>query len=524
MTRSDFPGSVEDGSYRIGKDLKTIDEVKETPQPEALFDERHAVASETQRHSLSRKAELSAYMAIAASAFGLISDGYHNNVMTMTNVLFKKLYPAEYTSTVSTRVSNALLVGDIVGQVIVGILCDRLGRKSGLVMTTALIVVGAILCTAAHGAHGSPQGLFWFMTIARGVTGVGTGGEYPASSTSASEGANETSTAKRGPVFILVTDLPLVVGAPLAVSVFLIVLSAAGQTHLETTWRVCFGIGILLPITVFYFRMRMLNSILYREGAIRRRVPYWLSIKRYWKALLGTGGSWFLYDFIFYPNALFSASIISAIIKDSDVKATAEWQLLLSTLAVPGVFVGALLCNPLGRRNTMMLGFSGYVVFGLIIGCGYDRVTSIVPLFVVLYGVMVSMSNLGPGNMTLLTSAESYPTPIRGTFFGISAALGKVGAAVGTGVFTPIQNHFGKRWTFIIAAIFGFFGILVAYFFVPDMTGVDLSLEDKKFMQYLADNGWKGEVGIREEISALEGAKEASPRSSKRESRDIDVT
>lgn len=40
---------------------------------------------------------------------------------------------------------------------------------------------------------------------------------------------------------------------------------------------------------------------------------------------------------IFYPNALFSASIISAIIKDSDVKATAEWQLLLSTLAVPGM-------------------------------------------------------------------------------------------------------------------------------------------------------------------------------------------
>ena len=40
---------------------------------------------------------------------------------------------------------------------------------------------------------------------------------------------------------------------------------------------------------------------------------------------------------IFYPNALFSASIISAIITDSDVKATAEWQLLLSTLAVPGM-------------------------------------------------------------------------------------------------------------------------------------------------------------------------------------------
>ena len=39
-------------------------------------------------------------------------------------------------------------------------------------MTTLLIVVGATLATAAHGAHGSVQGLFWFLTIARGITGV----------------------------------------------------------------------------------------------------------------------------------------------------------------------------------------------------------------------------------------------------------------------------------------------------------------------------------------------------------------
>ena len=55
------------------------------------------------------------------------------------------------------------------------------------------------------------------------------------------------------------TDSPQF-GGPLAVSVFLIVLSAAGEDHLNTVWRVCFGIGILLPLTVFYFRMRMLNT------------------------------------------------------------------------------------------------------------------------------------------------------------------------------------------------------------------------------------------------------------------------
>lgn len=53
----------------------------------------------------------------------------------------------------------------------------------------------------------------------------------------------------------------------------------------------------------------------------------------------------------------------------------------------------------------------------------------------------------------------------------------------------------GGRWTFIIAAICGVTGILVTYFFVPDMTGVDLADEDEKFLRYLAENGWEGEVG-----------------------------
>lgn len=35
----------------------------------------------------------------------------------------------------------------------------------------------------------------------------------------------------------------------------------------------------------------------------------------------------------------------------------------------------------------------------------------------------------------------------------------------------------------------------MTYFFVPDMTGIDLADEDAKFMQYLAENGWEGEVG-----------------------------
>jgi hypothetical protein len=47
---------------------------------------------------------------------GLTETPDQNNLMTMSNVLFKKEYPAQYTSVVSTRVSNSLLVGAILGQ------------------------------------------------------------------------------------------------------------------------------------------------------------------------------------------------------------------------------------------------------------------------------------------------------------------------------------------------------------------------------------------------------------------------
>ncbi|KAF8527788.1 MFS Git1p-like glycerophosphoinositol permease [Gautieria morchelliformis] len=455
----------------------------------------HAAVLKQEAHQFNNKERLSAYFTIAAAAFGLVSDGYQNNLMTMANVVFKKLYPQAYTADVSTRVSNALLVGAILGQLFVGLICDRLGRKTALVATTLLIVIGAILGTAAHGANGSPSGLFWFLTFSRGITGVGVGGEYPASSTSASEAANEKMISKRGPVFIMVTNFVLVFGGLLAVAIFLIVLSAAGDNHLQTVWRVCFGIGIILPVTVFYFRLRMLSSKLYRRGAIKHRVPYWLTIRRYWKSLIGTCGAWFLYDFVTFPNGVFSGTIISSVIPDGDIKRTAEWQLLLATIALPGVFIGAALCNPFGRRNTMMLGFSGYLIFGLIIGLAYDKIIKITPLFVIFYGLMQSSGNLGPGDMLGLVSAESFATPVRGSLYGLSAALGKTGAAVGTQAFTPIQINLGKRWTFIIAAICGVTGILITYFFVPDMTGIDLADEDTKFLQYLAENGWEGHVG-----------------------------
>ncbi|OAA66502.1 Major facilitator superfamily domain, general substrate transporter [Niveomyces insectorum RCEF 264] len=443
----------------------------------------------------SKRQSLSDLFTILCAGAALISDGYQNNLMTMSNVLFKKEYPDVYVSSVSTQVSNALLVGEILGQIVVGLTCDYMGRKTAIIVTTLMIVFGGILATASHGV--TTLGMFWMLTVSRGIVGFGTGGEYPASSTSASEAANEHTPTRRGPIFILVTNLPLSFGGPLAIMVFMIVLSAAGTNHLSTVWRVCMGIGVLFPLSVFYFRIKMLNSKLYRRGAIKKKVPYLLVLRYYWKTLIGTCGAWFLYDFVTFPNGIFSGTIISSVVPTTGntILHTAEWNLLLGVIALPGVFLGAFLCDRMGRKNVMMLGFGGYLVFGLIIGCAYDKITKIVPLFVVFYGLMQSSGNLGPGDMLGLLSSESYATAVRGTCYGLSAALGKTGAAVGTEAFTPIQNNLGKKWTFIIAAICGVAGMLVTYFFVPDVQGDDLALKDEEFRKYLVDNGWDGEMG-----------------------------
>jgi MFS family permease len=170
--------------------------------------------------------------------------------------------------------------------------CDYLGRKVAIVLTTSMIILGLALAAGASGT--TPGGMFWMLTVARGITGFGTGGEYPASSTSASESANAYTLKRRGTIFILVTNLPLTFGGPLASSIFLIVYSAAGPNNPSTVWRVCFGIGIVFPLTVFYWRVKMVNSELYRRGALRKRVPYNLVLRYYWRSLIGTCGTWFL--------------------------------------------------------------------------------------------------------------------------------------------------------------------------------------------------------------------------------------
>lgn len=98
-----------------------VKEINSNEQVTALYDDNDNDAKDVASSSMARKAKLSDLMSVLASGCALISDGYQNSLMTMLNPLFTKRYGSTiYSSAVSTRVSNSLLVGAIIGQISVG--------------------------------------------------------------------------------------------------------------------------------------------------------------------------------------------------------------------------------------------------------------------------------------------------------------------------------------------------------------------------------------------------------------------
>ncbi|OJD40466.1 mfs git1p-like glycerophosphoinositol permease [Diplodia corticola] len=449
--------------------------------------------------SVARKsARTTTFFAVAGCTAANFSDGYQQQIASNVNVILKHMYGSAYTAADQTRISDSLIVGQILGIILLGFITDGWSRKAGMVFTSSLVVVGSLMATLALKVqHLGVDNMLWYLTIARGIAGVGVGGEFPAGATAACEGMEDYNPAKRGPIFVCATTFITCWGGPVCIFVYLMTLIGSNN-DLTTAYISVNTISILLPFLVFLFRLRMEDSKLFRRSNFKSTktvsIPLRLILKRYWLRLAGTGGAFFIYDFVNFPNSIMSSTIINSLVPGKALQTVALWQLILALMTLPGVFVGIFLVNRLGRRWTGILGFGGYLLIGLIVGCSFAEISKVIPAFVVMYGLMQSLGHMGPGATLGLVSTESYPTAIRGVCYAISAALGKAGAAVGTEVFTPIKENLGQRWTFFFAAIFGAIGMVVYWFLIEDMTEADLLAEDKAFELYLRENGWDGKM------------------------------
>ncbi|KAL3464392.1 major facilitator superfamily domain-containing protein [Aspergillus heterothallicus] len=421
------------------------------------------------------------------------SDGFQNQLANPTNVVFKHLLGAGYSSEMQTRISNSLLIGAILGVLALGYVSDMISRRAGLLFTSGLVTVSTLMAALALQVHPS-YNMLWFFVIVRGIAGFGVGGEYPPSAAAGLEESDDFRRRYRGPIFISFTTLMATSASPILMIIYLITLKASNN-NLPVTFHAVYSIATLLPFSIMLLRFFMSDSTLYHNSNFRatpqrRSMRFYLLLaRRYAFRLFTISLAFFLYDFINFPNSIMSSTIVSSLVPDHDIQTTAIWQVILAALPVPGVLLGAYLTHILGRRMTGILGFLGYMITGFIIGGLYTPLSNHIAAFVVLYGLLNAFGHMGPGATIGLISTESFPTAMRGMGYSVATAFGRTGAAVGTQCFTPLRDNVGPSATFWLAGGVAILGAAV-YWFLPESGELDLEKEDRVL------EGWLREQGI----------------------------
>lgn len=435
------------------------------------------------------------------SGAGLFSDGYVNNSIGTVSNCLSRLYPDEYkNSNAISNVSSIAFVGTVVGQLLFGYISDRVARKGGMMAANVMLILFTLLCAVGTwGAHGSPYGLFAALTTFRMFLGIAIGAEYPTASVIASEFANMLPAGKRNRYFTWFTNTMIDFGFVISAFVPMVLLWIFSPRHLSAVWRLTLGLGVVPPLSLFFMRLKIKDSEAFDKLNMKnvKKYPLWLIIKFYWFRLSIISIVWFIYDFSSYSFGIYSSFIIEAVIPDGDIYKTFGWNIVLNLFYLPGSFLGALSADYIGPRLTLGFGVILQGIIGFIMAGCYPLLKHHIGGFVVVYGIFTSLGEFGPGDNIGLLASKTSATPIRGQYYGIAAALGKIGAFVGTWVFPVIIKNTarpgtdrGNQMPFYISSTLCIFSGLLVIFLCPSVGQDAINKEDSDFVEYLRVNGY----------------------------------
>ena len=89
----------------------------------------------------------SSILTTLVAGLALFSDGYNAQIIGYMKPLFTSLYPTTMSSTISTRLTNSYLIGEIFGMLFFGWAIDKIGRRTGIVFATLFLVLGVVLAS-----------------------------------------------------------------------------------------------------------------------------------------------------------------------------------------------------------------------------------------------------------------------------------------------------------------------------------------------------------------------------------------
>lgn len=172
--------------------------------------------------------------------------------------------------------------------------------------------------------------------------------------------------------------------------------------------------------------------------------------------------------------------------------------------------IGAFVSDWIGPKYTLIIGVSLQAIVGYIMAGVYDKISKHIAAFAVVYGIFLSLGELGPGNNIGLLAAKTCATGVRGRYYGIAAAIGKIGAFVGTWVFPHIEAAGGNdptkaaQYPFWVASSLALLSAAITFFFIPNVGQDTITEEDAKFREYLESHGWDTtQLGLNDKSDSI---------------------
>ncbi|KAL2037116.1 hypothetical protein N7G274_010112 [Stereocaulon virgatum] len=395
------------------------------------------------------------------------------------------------------------ICGIIVGQILVGILGDWLGRRWGLIQDATIMFIGLLMLTAAWGV--TENGWVICYTWSLFFYGIGVGGEYPMTATSGMEnavGSGKVSTKEdrlhRGRK---VTSAFLMQGwGQFFNQVILIVLLLVfhhgsgnppySKVAAQWTYRISFAIPAVGTLWLVYFRTYKMRAASKQLQAAKNKSKVTgydtqslkLAFTYFGPRIIATAIGWFCNDVFFYGNKLFQNEFIGVITHNSkSIMPGWLYNLINVGVSLVGYYLASFLIdNKLyGRKKMQLVGFLMDFILFVVPGFHfkYYRESAHIGSFQAMYFLSSFFNQFGPNAVTFLVAAEVYPTPIRATAHGFSAACGKLGALLAA----VLYNYIDTQQKFYVVPWFGLAGMLVTILFLPDTTGLDLKEQERRW-------------------------------------------
>ena len=431
------------------------------------------------------------WLTVFTAGMGFFTDAYDLFIIGTVTVLLTPIY---HLSTNQISLLNSIsLLASVAGALTFGKLMDKWGRKRMYGVEVAILVVGAILCAFAWN--------FTSLFIFRLIVGYGVGGDYATSAVITSEYANRKSRGRLvGSVFAM-QGLGLLAGPAIA-SIFL----SAGVPD-TIAWRLMLGLGAIPAASVIYLRRKIRETPRYtlsiqRDEAATATTVAWvtgqdpsvrangavaaggngngnglrakLTSKPFLLRLIGTAGSWFLLDIAFYGNSVSSPLILKLLQPTGTLLDHTLISLaIFAVAAFPGYWVAVFLMDRIGRKRIQWQGFTVMAAAFALIWLLPDGATA-VGVFLPLFAISYFFTEFGPNMTTFVYPSEVFPTSVRGTGDGISAAAGKTGAFLGAMLVPHLLASVGISGVMGIMAAVSVVGVGLTLVALPEPKGQTL--------------------------------------------------